>query len=229
MECGVFIMKIMTWNCNGRFRDKIDIALACKSDLYVIQECENPLKYEQSFVSQINNYIWYGLNDNRGLCIFGSKDIDITDNNWEKYGLRHFVSAKINNRFDLIGVWASPPYIEEYYVYQQIHKDKFSNDTVIIGDFNSNAIWDNNHRERNHSEVVRQLNDIGLVSAYHYTTNEEQGKELTATFYLHRNTTKAYHIDYCFIKPERIRKMEILDKAEWLKYSDHIPLIVEIV
>lgn len=133
-------MKIVSWNCNGRFRDKIENILSYNADLYVIQESENPYKYIQQFKNKIKTYYWFGLNDNKGLLVFSNSKIKVSNNNWENYGLRHFISLKINDSFDLIGVWASPPYIEEYYIYQQINKSKYNNSTIIIGDFNSNSI-----------------------------------------------------------------------------------------
>lgn len=222
-------MKIVSWNCNGRFREKIDNILSCNADIYVIQESENPEKYCQYFKNKLLKYEWYGLNDNKGLLVFTNKKIHISNNNWKNYGLRHFLSIEINNSFDIIAVWASPPYIEEYYVYQQIYKSQYNKDTILIGDFNSNSIWDKEHRERNHSAVVSQLSGIGLYSAYHIAYDELQGEETKSTFYLHRNLEKGYHIDYCFLNPERLSSFELLDRDKWLKYSDHIPICIEIL
>ena len=35
-------MKIITWNCNGKFSEKFPAILEEDADIYVIQECENP-------------------------------------------------------------------------------------------------------------------------------------------------------------------------------------------
>lgn len=93
-----------------------------------------------------------------------------------------------------------------------------------MGDFNSNAIWDYEHSERNHSNVVRELDKVGLVSAYHYFYYEEQGKETIPTFYLHRHLDKAYHIDHCFINKALLLKYKVLNYNDYLDKSDHVPI-----
>ena len=97
-----------------------------------------------------------------------------------------------------------------------------------MGDFNSNKIWDNKHNKRDHTNVVNELKEKNLISAYHYIFNEEQGNEKQNTFYLYRHLDNGYHIDHCFISKERIKEYKILFDEKWLEYSDHIPIILEI-
>ncbi|MBR3552051.1 MAG: endonuclease/exonuclease/phosphatase family protein [Clostridia bacterium] len=221
-------MKIVSWNCNGKFRVKYDVIFKINADIYVIQECENPKKYPTVFSKIPMQSFWTGSDENKGLCVFASPEITIRDNQWDTYALRHFASYRIDDRFDLLCVWASKPYIEEYYIYQSIHFNKFHKDMVIIGDFNSNRIWDKENKERNHSAVVRQLEGVGLVSAYHYLTKEPQGEEQQPTFFLYRDPSRAYHIDHCFTNPAFIRDYRIENNREWLVYSDHFPMQLEI-
>lgn len=35
-------MRIVSWNCNGKFREKYRYLLKLQADILVIQECENP-------------------------------------------------------------------------------------------------------------------------------------------------------------------------------------------
>lgn len=221
-------MKIVSWNCHGRFRDKYSCIQHLNADIYVIQECENPQRYCKEFSGFCRNHVWYGEKDSKGLAVFAKQNIGIRVNDWPFYCLRHFVSVRVNDDFDLLGVWASPPYIEEYYVYQAINIERYNRDTVIIGDFNSNAIWDKKNKQRNHSAVVKILSEKNLISAYHYMTGEEQGKESKATFCMYGHRDKPYHIDHCFLAAERIRDFQVLEANEWLRYSDHMPLVLEI-
>ena len=221
-------MKIVTWNCNGKFREKFRDIHTLDADIYVIQECENPAESTNvEYKKFAQNYLWIGEHKNKGLGVFAKSGISLTENDWPKYCLRNFLSIRVNEAFDLVAVWACKPYIEEYYIYQSINISNYNKNTIIIGDFNSNAIWDKKHCTRTHSAIVQQLDKIGLCSAYHYQTNEAQGNELTPTFYLYRHPDKGYHIDHCFISSKNLRNYCILQSVDWLEKSDHIPILLE--
>lgn len=223
-------MKILSWNCNGALRKKYKYINELDVDVFVIQECENPAEcLDKQYLEFAKNYLWVGYNKHKGLGIFGNKDIILSRINWNAYCLRHFISVRINNKYNLLGVWTNHPiYIEEYYIYQNININNFDKNTIIIGDFNSNAIWNKHHKQRNHSKVVEELEKIGLKSVYHYIFNEQQGKETHGTFYMHKDINKQYHIDHCFANIKLVKNYEILDKR-YLKYSDHVPILVDLI
>lgn len=223
-------MKIISWNCNGKFREKFHDIDALDADIYIIQECENPEESSSAaYKNFAQNYLWIGENKHKGLGIFAKKGIQLTENHWPKYCLRNFLSVRVNNCFDLVGVWACKPYIEEYFIYQSINIANYDETTIIMGDFNSNAMWDKKHYARTHSAVVQQLNEIGICSAYHHKTNEMQGHETVATFYLYRHNDKGYHIDHCFTAPKNIKHYYVIQNDDWLSKSDHIPICIETV
>lgn len=222
-------MKIVSWNCNGCFRKKIDALLQLRADLYIIQESENPAKLPSSITEKFTTYEWIGHNNNKGLLIFSTNETTINVMPWPTYGLKHFLPIRVNNYFTIIAIWTvSPAYIEEYYIFQQLYIQRYDKNTIIIGDFNSNSQWDSKHKERNHSTVVQQLETLNLLSAYHYSHHEPQGKESQNTFYLHKNTHKGYHIDYCFLHPSLLIAFDIEPFNVWSCYSDHCPLIVDV-
>ncbi len=104
--------------------------------------------------------------------------------------------------------------------------------TVIIGDFNSNAIW-NRKREgvQDHRALVAMLAGLGLVSAYHHFHGEEQGSETRPTFFLLWKQERPYHLDYCFIPKEwagQIESVSVGSYSDWATASDHRPLIVDL-
>lgn len=116
----------------------------------------------------------------------------------------------------------------QFWKYLQLHKAKMQN-IFIAGDFNSNSRWDEWDRWWNHSDVVKELREIGIESLYHSFTKEEQGKETKPTFYLHKDVNKPYHIDYCFASSqlvERLKHVEIASYENWKKLSDHSPIII---
>ena len=223
-------MRIVSWNCCGKMREKFVLLQEFNADIHVIQECENPaMANNTAYKKFADNYLWQGDKPGKGLAILAKPNIEMEKLQWDNHLLRHFIPARINKDFILLAVWACRPYIEEYAVYQDIHYDMYDNNMIIVGDFNSNKIWDSKRAEyRSHSSVVEKLSQKGLHSAYHFSTNEDSGEEGTGTFYLYRNKDKGYHIDYCFIDPHRIKGFAILDRDFWLKHSDHIPIVLDI-
>jgi endonuclease/exonuclease/phosphatase family metal-dependent hydrolase len=101
-----------------------------------------------------------------------------------------------------------------------------------MGDFNSNALWDDEFpKDRNHSALVRNLDSLGLESAYHAQYGEEQGAEKRYTFFFHKKEEQKYHIDYCFLPKAwrgALRNVSVGSFTDWKKYSDHVPLVVDV-
>lgn len=233
-------MKIVTWNCNGALRRKFQTLSELEADIYIIQECENPANIEHSdYQKWAENHLWIGNSKNKGLGIFASSRLEIKLLDWTNsyldHSVKHFLPCSVNGDFDLIGVWThrnnSPNfgYIGQFWKYLQLHKLKFKK-TVIAGDFNSNVIWDEWDRWWNHSNVVSELNEIGIKSLYHSFSGELQGKESRPTLFHQRNLNKSYHIDYIFGSSEfaeNLKKIEIGSLEKWFPLSDHLPVISE--
>jgi endonuclease/exonuclease/phosphatase family metal-dependent hydrolase len=104
--------------------------------------------------------------------------------------------------------------------------------TVVLGDFNSNTIWDREHPGHlSHSALVGRLDALGLESAYHRARGEPHGKEREATFYFYRRRTAPYHLDYCFLPRRwtpRLRRVTVGGWKEWRSLSDHVPLVCDL-
>ena len=88
-------------------------------------------------------------------------NINLKELKWKNYSLRYFLPILVNNKYTLLAVWAGKPYIEEYYVYQQINIDNYDDNTILIGDFNSNVRWDRKHNIRTHTNASK--NKIHLL------------------------------------------------------------------
>lgn len=233
-------MKIVTWNCNGALRKKFHELNRFGADIYVIQECENPAEAKSDeYKEWAGNYLWMGDSENKGLAVFARQTIKIEKLNWsnkyEDHSVKHFLPCRINDEFNLLAVWThrnnSPNfgYIGQLWKYLKINKANMQ-DAFLVGDLNSNAIWDQWDRWWNHTDVVKELSDLEIESAYHYSRNEEQGKETAPTLYLQRKKEKPYHIDFIFAPLKKLKTMNELrvgNFQDWITISDHMPVYCE--
>ncbi len=231
-------MKIVTWNCNGALRKKFHVLEIFDAGIYVIQECEDPSKTkDKEFLEWTGNYLWKGDSKNKGIGVFVKKNLSLEKLDWsdlyEGNKVKHFLPCRINNDFNLLAIWThrnnSPTtgYIGQLWKYLKINQHLF-NKSLLVGDFNSNKIWDKRRRVGNHTDVVNELEKIGINSLYHQYYKEEQGEETRPTFFLHRKKEKPYHIDYIFGSKEfekALQNFEIGEVDYWLEWSDHLPLI----
>lgn len=233
-------MKIITWNCSMAFRKKAAPILAHKPDILVIPECEHPRKLKfNDGIPKPADILWFGENPNKGIGIFSFSDFRFKLIRSHNPDLKMIIPISVtgkNVKFTLLAIWANHPtdpdgrYIEQ--VWKAIHHYKrfLSNkQTILIGDFNSNTIWDRKYRVGNHSHVVDHLQKKGITSSYHLYYKQIQGSEQHPTYYLYRHKEKPYHIDYCFVSGDlanKIQSVEIGDFDLWKAFSDHVPVMV---
>jgi exonuclease III len=229
-------MKVITWNCNGAFRNKIDQIISENADLLIIQECENPeiVKYEERLLNEYKYYIWIGENKNKGLGVFSNNKLDRIKIDMTHHGreLKYFIPFIYNNKFKILAAWTHKnqcvafQYIGQLFLLMEINKEFFHN-TIIIGDLNSNSIWDEWDRWWNHSDYVRLLKNLNIESCYHKLNSENHGEESKPTFFHRKDKEKKYHIDYIFAPNDYIqntKSFEILEFNNSLQYSDHMAL-----
>ena len=235
-------MRIITWNCNMAFRKKSKLILPFKPDILIVPECEHPDKL--LFAPNIpkpTDVLWFGKNQHKGLAIFSYSNFKFKVLENHNKDIQLIIPIEVSDgilSFNLLAIWANNPkdkdgqYIEQ--IWKAIHYyNNFISDTntILIGDFNSNKIWDKTHRESNHSNVVKLLEDKGIHSTYHTYFNQEQGAEKHPTLYMYRHEDKPYHIDYCFVSKDLLKNVssvEVGKYEDWIKHSDHVPIIVDI-
>src|SRR5208337_3455473 len=126
--------------------------------------------------------------------------------------------------FTLFAVWSKSkqrhPYIEGVVKAVEMYSDLLNAPpSVLMGDLNSNAIWDHTHSvDMNHSALVKMLASFGLVSAYHSFFAEEHGRESRHTYHFHWKEDHPFHIDYCFIPSawtQHLQNVDIRGFHEW--------------
>ncbi|HIX02422.1 MAG TPA: hypothetical protein H9861_06670 [Candidatus Ligilactobacillus excrementigallinarum] len=222
-------MKIVSWNAGMKFREKFKILDEYyHADLYVIQECEDPARTKnKEYQKFAQNYLWIGDNKNKGLGVFARKNKKLEMIEIDNHYLRYILPFKFGNE-NFFGIWACMRYVEDLVVYFSIYQKMLTKSPIIIGDFNSNVIWDKKHGNRTQTVLNENLEKYGLYSAYHYLNHEKQGEEVQATFYLYRHVDRSYYIDYCYCNLNKMREFEIGNLNKWLSLSDHMPIKVEI-
>jgi len=248
-------LKILNWNCNGALRNKLEMLDQLQADLLIVQECESPAESVNSYRQWAGDYLWVGDSAHKGIGVFPKngntvKKLDLNGQfcvnglsscspamSWSTHELKLFLPFLLNDTFLILAVWTKGKedlvfgHIGQFWKYMQIHAQDFQRpNTIIIGDFNSNTHWDKLDSCWNHSDVVQHLESIGMFSLYHQQSGEAQGQETQATFHMQRKLEKPYHIDYAFISSDlcAVSKLEIGDSETWLRFSDHLPLVLTV-
>jgi len=159
---------------------------------------------------------------------------------------RYLVPYKVEGNFEpftLIAVWtknkmdAGDPldYVQKAHAAVDHYKNigLLDGRVVLIGDFNSNSIWDNNYRkECNHSALVEKLKQMEIKDC-------SGSLEKYNTYYYCYNS-KEYSVvdDYCFAsaKMSESAKFSVPNSNKWILengakrwrgLSDHCPIIVD--
>ena len=157
-------MKIITWNCNGKFREKFKDIINEDADIYVIQECEDPTKAKSDEYKEFagNNYFWTGKGKDKGLGIFAKDDVLLEEiPNLNDKDFSNFIALRVNKSFNLLGVWAMPPYVEMIHDFFDENISLFDESLIMCGDFNSNSIWDKEHKTKDKEGNAKNQTDIG--------------------------------------------------------------------
>lgn len=227
-------MKIVSWNANGAFRKKYRELSKLGADIYVVMECENPDTVDDpEYHAFVDNGVWVGRLKYKGLMVFSpDPNIRIERLDWGDEHHSFFIPVKINDKYTLVGAWACGLYCAELYDWINTVGENLTDEATIIGDLNSNVMFDGQRREikgREFSDCLRVLKDKGIVGLWHFFKDEEHGKESVPTFFLYRHLDKSYHIDHALGSPKNVRSMKIHSRWEWLSLSDHLPIEIELV
>jgi len=229
-------VRLAAWNCNQAFRRKQHQLLDLEPDIGVVPECENP--EEKGDWSAWTDWEWAGDDPHKGLGVFTRNGITISDAT-EIAEADHFLHVE-TDAVDVLAVWAMNDrenprqrYIGQVHTALETRPKLVDEDTVVAGDFNWNAMWDespNSPLRGDLADVREALNGAGLCSAYHAVCGDEFGEEAEATLYMHKKEGRPYHIDYAFV-PRRLVEsgveVTVGSYDDWIDASDHVPLVVE--
>jgi endonuclease/exonuclease/phosphatase family metal-dependent hydrolase len=220
-------MKLVSWILAGG--DKRGAVARLDADVVMLQERRRR--------DVEGGELWAGASNAKGLSLRTS--IECAPLDCAEPVAQYFVPYEVRGAepFQLIHVWAmnvgADRYVRGLVRSVRCWRDRIaSRPTVIAGDFNANAYWDHeNPADLNYSALAAMLDELGLVSAYHAFFGEMPSHESRPTFYLYRHADKPAHLDYCFIPRAwlpRLKRVTVGEHAEWSRFSDHMPVWVEI-
>ena len=223
-------MRIVSWNCNLNFKAKFDAILPLKPDVLVIQECERlPKNYFPN-----TEYFWVGRNEKKGL---GVLLFDNAGSISPEYNEKLIEFLPIKSDFgQFLGVWAFNHRAKKYgedvrgHILHALEEyELFLSDTRtvgVFGDFNNSVVWDKPKSRLSFQTTIEKFETFGLFSAYHKQNSEQFGKETKATLFHTKNSAKPYHIDYMFTRQSV--SVEVGAYNDWIEFSDHMPLTVNL-
>jgi exodeoxyribonuclease-3 len=224
-------MKIISWNCRMAYRKKAESILKYHPDLAIIPECEY-------MGEQTTKRLWFGDNPKKGLGIFSYSDYELELHEQYNNEFKYIIPIKVkgSSEFNLIAIWAlndsedvRKRYIGQIYLAIKYYEELLDKPTIIIGDFNWNAIWDakpDYPLYGNLADVIAILKNKNIRSIYHEFYNEEFGKETRPTLFMYHRQDRPYQVDYCFASSDfNVGKVEVGTFKDWIKKSDHMPII----
>ena len=226
-------MRLATRNCcAGPVARKLEALAPFAADIAVVPESPR-------LPSTSPRARWFGENPRKGLAVLAAEGWRLTPVRTTAPLPRYIVPIQVRGPVDflLIAVWAKSEGADRYVRgvvrgIQLLRRRMAMQPTIVLGDLNSNAIWDDEHpKDRSHSALVRSLDEAGLVSAYHTWHGEAHGAERRPTFFEYRHVHRPYHLDYCFIPKgwqPRLREVHLGTHADWSHLSDHVPLVCDI-
>ncbi|MEI7560527.1 MAG: endonuclease/exonuclease/phosphatase family protein [Actinomycetes bacterium] len=231
-------MRIVTWNCCQAFRTKWNYPDSFGPDVIVVPEAESIRRQPQALLQLYPNHQWIGDNENKGLLVLSSDSYDLSIHESYDPSHRYVLPLQVSgsSEFTMLAVWTQrdkgASYTQHLSRALETYEPLLHGDALVVGDFNANTIWDQEHRrDVTHSENVAWLNDHGLESAYHFLTDENQGQESQFTHAFRRNPNSLFHIDYVFATKSLLgtgSSVTIPPISDWIGRSDHGPLVVEL-
>jgi exonuclease III len=232
----MLFMRIVSWNCGGRYYGGFTkkakfISDYYKPDILVVQECTQ--KECTDLQTEWSNPVWHNDdvdNSSQGIGIFAKTDYKIECISDFDKSFRYVVPYRVTGvkqPFTLIAVWtqqmdSTGVKYENYHVPVRKALDvlknyKFEN-SIIIGDFNTGA--DKSDSKQWYTNLATEMKRADLKNCA-----GEDGQELCPTFF---RGNGSWLDDHCFATSDiKVISFGIGNKDYWMQYSDHCPLIVD--
>lgn len=168
------------------------------------------------------------------MALLARRDVSVRPAAAARTPARLFLPCHVDatRKFNVLVVWVKPwPTIRGYVTallrglaaYGPFIRTR---PTIVLGDLNSNPYWGGAH-----FEVLKVMEELRLVSAYHVYNGETPGKETRGTYFDRTQAGRPYHLDDCFIPEiwvDRLVGVRLGRPGAWSRLSDHVPLTVEL-
>ena len=229
-------MRLATWNCsNGRVLEKYKLFMGLKPDVGVLQEVNDAIEKLKE-----PNCVWCPPKrvagkeiGKKGLAIVTAPGYRAEPQTAVDSAQWSVVPVKVfgpEYELRLLAVWArvETAYIEGvHHAIEQYAGFLAGGPSVVMGDFNANPIWDDQHSPNFTQTKDLLASQFRLRSAYHTHTGDAFGKERKPSYFFWWKKERPFHIDYCFV-PESWKIMDVvIDHDEKWAISDHRPLVVD--
>lgn len=221
-------MRLATWNCCRAARGKTAEATAMLGgSVTVLQEARKPAEVAPGD-------IWLGPNPRNGLAALTGLGYDVRlvdphpGSPWSIVPLE--LAGPTQLRILMVWTRREHKYMQGLDAALTLYSDfLLEGPSVVLGDFNANAIWKQPRMPADFSRVAARLeSQFGMVSAYHKWFGESYGEETRPTHYFWRQRERPFHIDYCFVPSSAVlQNVAVRDEEPWASLSDHRPLVVD--
>lgn len=227
-------MRLVTWNCKMAAHKKLAMLRSLKADVVVLPECASPdVEAAKPVYAEATRSDWVGDYLPQGLAVltFNGAKLSVLAKSPKESAIAARVTCGALS-FNLLAIWAKgvglPAYVANVNAALNQH-DAFLRQApaVVAGDLNSSTVFDKQTRD-GHTKLVAHLESVGLVSAYHHHFNEKHGAEKRSTYFEHHKDKRTFHIDYIFRPREWATTVEVPKPEAWLKFSDHLPVVLDV-
>jgi endonuclease/exonuclease/phosphatase family metal-dependent hydrolase len=239
---------------NDLTEEKINLIKELQPDIAVLQECNyyDCLRLKKEF----KNAVWYGdgKDSEWGIGMFSDTwTFELPACHSYNTPFRYVVpyyARKDDAKVIIFSVWTKNcihgklsdgeeyydtfhnlKYAENFEKAIDFYKDLLKEPVIFIGDFNSGDTQQN--RSHEHLRLIQKLAAYNIFNCTKLLNGEyNHDFEFIPTYYPKNNPGLSYIDDYCFISRDEQRSIDFClygfgIPEKWTKYSDHIPLILE--